>query len=606
MRPSLAYLPSPSQGVWHIGAIPLRAYALCIIAGIVVAIWMGERRWQARGGSPGTVSDVAVLAVIFGLIGGRVYHVATDPELYFGDGKHPADVFKVWEGGLGIWGAISLGAVGAWIGCRARGISLRTYADVVVPGVAVAQAIGRFGNWFNQELFGKPTTLPWGLKIDPVRPNTVPGAEAYHPTFLYEAIWDVGLAGVLIWAERRFKLGRGRVIALYVMGYPLGRIWIESLRIDTTNHIFGLRLNIWTCIIVFAAGLVLFLTSTGPREEIIEPATATAAAADDAEATGTGTAVEADSAVDTEAEPAVGTEAEPAADTEVDSAADTEAEPAADTEAEPAPAAGSDAGGDAEPAATAEADAATPDAETKSDTPAEAGTPAVAGAPAVAGSAAEAGSEAEADRAAVAGSPADSAAEAGSPAGVPATAGAAATLDVPAEPDVPAEAESGAPVEAGSTAKLDLPAEPATPAPAQPPADAETAGSVAEAPAPAKTAAAKSPAKAAPAKAAPAKTARAKAAPAKAAPAKAAAGKTTPAKAPAKTARAKAAPAKAGPEQAGAAPEAEKATTAEPPGTAAGEATTGTAGSGAAQPDGPAGSGSGATADSGNGVNAKA
>src|SRR5439155_25653209 len=254
-----AYLPSPSQGVWHLGPVPIRAYALCIVAGIVAAIWIGERRWVARGGRRGTVSDIAVWAVVFGLVGGRLYHVLTDPELYFGAGRHPLDAFRVWEGGLGIWGAISLGGVGAWIGCRRRGIRFAPYADAVAPGVAVAQAIGRLGNWFNQELFGRPTTLPWGLKIDAGRPNTVPGAAAYHPTFLYEALWDLGLAGLLVWADRRWKLGRGRLFALYVMGYTVGRIWIEALRIDTANTILGLRLNIWTSVVVFAGALVYFL-----------------------------------------------------------------------------------------------------------------------------------------------------------------------------------------------------------------------------------------------------------------------------------------------------------------------------------------------------------
>ena len=267
----LASFPSPSRAVWDLGPIPIRAYALCIIAGIIAAIWIAERRWVARGGKRGTVSDIAVWAVIFGLVGGRLYHVISDNELYFRAGRDPWRAFYVWEGGLGVWGAIALGGVGAWIGCRRRGIKLPPFADAAAPGIAVAQGIGRLGNYFNQELFGRPTDLPWGVRIDPDRPSTVPGATAYHPAFLYEMLWDFGLAGVLIWVDRRYKMGRGRVFALYVMGYTAGRVWIEMLRIDTANHVLGLRLNVWTSILVFAGGLVYFLLHPGPRETVVEP-----------------------------------------------------------------------------------------------------------------------------------------------------------------------------------------------------------------------------------------------------------------------------------------------------------------------------------------------
>jgi prolipoprotein diacylglyceryl transferase len=327
VRADLAYLPSPSQGVWLHGAI--KAYALCIVLGIIVAVWMGERRWVARGGQRGQVSDVAIRAVILGLIGGRLYHVITDWELYFGSGRHPVDALKVWNGGLGIWGAISLGALGAYWGCRVEKIPFRAYADAVVPGVAVAQAIGRWGNWFNQELFGRPTTLPWGLKIDPSRPDTVPGAEAYHPTFLYESLWDLGLAGVLIWADRRFTLGRGRVLALYVMGYPLGRIWIEALRIDSAHHVLGLRLNIWTSILVFLGGLALFLLSKGPREVLAAPAGAEADAGGTVAAGDGDDAAENADAAEADAEAGEGTaegEAGEAAEGEADEAGEADGE----------------------------------------------------------------------------------------------------------------------------------------------------------------------------------------------------------------------------------------------------------------------------------------
>jgi prolipoprotein diacylglyceryl transferase len=295
--------------VWDLGPIPIRAYALCIIAGIIAAIWIAERRWVARGGRRGTVSDIAVWAVIFGLIGGRLYHVITDNELYFRAGRDPWRALYVWEGGLGVWGAIALGGVGAWIGCRRRGIKLPPFADAAAPGIAVAQGIGRLGNYFNQELFGRPTDLPWAVRIDPDRPSTVPGATGYHPTFLYELLWDFGLAGVLIYVDRRFRMGRGRVFALYVMGYTAGRVWIEMLRIDTANHVLGLRLNVWTSIIVFAGGLAYFLLHRGPRETVVEPspetATPTGSAAD------TPAAEEADPADTTGAKPESATDAEP-------------------------------------------------------------------------------------------------------------------------------------------------------------------------------------------------------------------------------------------------------------------------------------------------------
>src|SRR3954462_7689973 len=250
----LASIPSPSQGVWHIGPLPVRGYALCLILGVIVAVWFGDRRWIARGGRPGTVGDVAVWAVPFGLVGGRLYHVLTDPELYFGEGKSPITALYIWRGGLGIWGAISLGALGAYLGCRRNRCSFRAYADALAPGIALAQAVGRFGNWFNQELYGKPTDLPWGLEIDPA--HRVDGYQQYdtfQPTFLYECLWDIGVAALVIWADRRFRLGHGRAFALYVAAYCAGRAWIEYLRIDPVeaNDVFGLRLNVWTSIVVF-------------------------------------------------------------------------------------------------------------------------------------------------------------------------------------------------------------------------------------------------------------------------------------------------------------------------------------------------------------------
>ncbi|MES4888538.1 prolipoprotein diacylglyceryl transferase [Streptomyces sp. NPDC096012] len=267
----LAYIPSPSRGVLYLGPIPLRGYAFCIIIGVFVAVWLGNKRWVARGGRSGTVADIAVWAVPFGLVGGRLYHVITDYELYFSDGRDWVDAFKVWEGGLGIWGAIALGAVGAWIGARRRGVPLPAYADAVAPGIAFAQAIGRWGNWFNQELYGRETHVPWALHITSAEGGRVPGY--YHPTFLYESLWCVGVGLLVIWADRRFVLGHGRAFALYVAAYCVGRGWIEYMRVDDAHHILGLRLNDWTALAVFLLAVAYMVVSSKKRpgrEAVVE------------------------------------------------------------------------------------------------------------------------------------------------------------------------------------------------------------------------------------------------------------------------------------------------------------------------------------------------
>jgi prolipoprotein diacylglyceryl transferase len=283
----LAAIPSPTQSVWHLGPLPIHAYALCIIAGILFALWLTNRRWQERGGHAEEIWDIGGWAILFGILGGRLYHVITDPELYFEGkpGTSPVDAFKIWDGGLGIWGAVAHGAFGAWIGCRRKGASLAVFADAAAPGVVIAQAMGRWGNWFNNELYGGATSLPWGLKVhcmDIVTGHLAPygtadGGQVCHgsalvpgtfqPTFLYECIWDVALGLTLLYLDRRLRLGRGNVMALYVMGYTLGRVWIEALREDHANHILGLRLNIWTCAVVFLLGLAWFLRHGGFRAE---------------------------------------------------------------------------------------------------------------------------------------------------------------------------------------------------------------------------------------------------------------------------------------------------------------------------------------------------
>ncbi|MFC6697836.1 prolipoprotein diacylglyceryl transferase [Nocardioides daphniae] len=255
-------IPSPDQGVWHLGPVPLRAYALCIILGVVVAVWMGERRWVARGGQPGDVQDLALWAVPFGLVGGRLYHVVTDHQLYFGDGNDPITALYVWRGGLGIWGAIALGALGVVIGARLKGIKVLPFLDALAPGVLLAQGIGRWGNWFNQELYGRPTDLPWGLEIDDAhRPYDYVGADVvFHPTFLYESLWALAGCLLLLWLDRRRRFAPGQLVALYVMVYTAGRVWIENLRIDSVQYddLLGLRLNSWTSILLFAVALVCF------------------------------------------------------------------------------------------------------------------------------------------------------------------------------------------------------------------------------------------------------------------------------------------------------------------------------------------------------------
>ncbi|WP_025617939.1 prolipoprotein diacylglyceryl transferase [Salinispora cortesiana] len=276
----LAALPSPTTAVWQLGPVPIRAYALCILVGIVVACWVTERRLRQRGVAPGAVLDIAVWAVPAGIIGARIYHVISSPEKYFGTGGEPLKAFAIWEGGLGIWGAVAGGALGAWYAARQLGIPFAVVADALAPGLPLAQAIGRLGNWFNNELYGGLTTLPWGLEIHRMDPETgralrddagTPILEAglYHPTFAYEALWNLGVATLVFLLDRRLKLGRGRAFALYVLGYTAGRFWIEMIRTDDANMILGLRLNVWTAAVVFLGALIYFVRVRGPREYLI-------------------------------------------------------------------------------------------------------------------------------------------------------------------------------------------------------------------------------------------------------------------------------------------------------------------------------------------------
>ena len=271
---TLLFIPSPPRAVWELAGFPIRAYAVCIIAGILVAMMIANRRWRARGGSTDSLEVVVAVAVPMGIVGARLYHVITDYHLYFGPGRNPVNALKIWEGGLGVWGAIAFGALGAWLVARRRQIRFPALLDAVAPALLVAQAIGRLGNWFNQELFGRPTTVPWALEIAPqYRPAGFEQFSTFHPTFLYELLWNLAAAAALVWLDRRFRLGHGKVFALYVMLYTAGRFWIEALRIDTVTEIAGFRLNNYTSLILFLAALVwlVWLVRYRPgREAVVE------------------------------------------------------------------------------------------------------------------------------------------------------------------------------------------------------------------------------------------------------------------------------------------------------------------------------------------------
>ncbi|MDO5075865.1 prolipoprotein diacylglyceryl transferase [Corynebacterium sp.] len=273
----LAAIPSPPQGVWYLGPIPIRAYALCIIAGIFVAVWLTRRRYVARGGDADVVLDAAMVAVPAGIIGGRLYHVATDYDKYFCSTCNPVDALKITNGGLGIMGAVALGVAAVAVLMRRKGLKLAPLADAAAPGIVLAQGIGRLGNWFNQELYGRETDVPWALEIyyrvdqsgnfAPLTGvSTGEVMATVHPTFLYELLWNVAVCLFLVWADRQFKLGRGRVFALYVASYALGRFFIEFMRTDAATMVLGLRINTISSAVLLIGGFVAFFLMKGPRE----------------------------------------------------------------------------------------------------------------------------------------------------------------------------------------------------------------------------------------------------------------------------------------------------------------------------------------------------
>ncbi|KLU09253.1 MULTISPECIES: prolipoprotein diacylglyceryl transferase [unclassified Kocuria] len=268
--PVRAGIPSPDWSGFSLGPLTVHAYALCILAGIAAAMWLTLRRWKDRGLDPEIVWDVVMWAVPAGIVGARAYHVLiTDPAGYFGPGADPVDALRIWEGGLGIMGAVAFGAAAAWWVCRRHGVSLAVFADAAAPGLLLAQAIGRWGNWFNQELFGRPTTLPWGLEIDPAGANFPAGLPAdtlFHPTFLYESLWNLAGVVLLLALDRRFRLDGGRLFALYLVHYGIGRMLIELfLRIDPSLMVLGLRVHVWTSLGLVLLGLVLFAAVTVRR-----------------------------------------------------------------------------------------------------------------------------------------------------------------------------------------------------------------------------------------------------------------------------------------------------------------------------------------------------
>jgi len=256
------FIPTPSTSTLELGFFTFHYYALCILLGIIAAISLTKRRYVGLGGKSSDISDLAIVVIPAGIVGGRIYHVITSPAKYFGENGSPISAFEIWKGGLGIWGAISLGALAAYVFYKIRGLTLpfSSLADAIAPGLLVAQGIGRFGNWFNSELFGRPTTLPWGLEIDFAhRPVGYENFATFHPTFLYEALWCFFIAILILKLPALARLvGTGGIFFFYVAAYCFGRLFIEAIRIDEANSILGLRINIWVSLLIFLGAATLF------------------------------------------------------------------------------------------------------------------------------------------------------------------------------------------------------------------------------------------------------------------------------------------------------------------------------------------------------------
>lgn len=269
---TLAYIPSPTISQFSIGPATIHIYALCILMGIVLAVWITTTRWKKLGGNFDQVLDITLVSVPAGIIGARLYHIITTPERFFGPDGDWAEMFRIWNGGLGIWGGVLFGALAAWAWCRHKHYPMALLADAIAPGLLVAQAVGRLGNWFNQELYGAPTTLPWGLKLNMEGTAighseqcydgaTCPSGTLFHPTFLYEMIWNLIGAAIIVYigSKAMKRLKAGSLFAVYIMWYTLGRTWIESLRIDYAHEFLGVRINVWVSMAVFVLGAVSFI-----------------------------------------------------------------------------------------------------------------------------------------------------------------------------------------------------------------------------------------------------------------------------------------------------------------------------------------------------------
>jgi prolipoprotein diacylglyceryl transferase len=272
MRLLIAFIPSPHSGSVSLGPLQLHMYGLTLLVAILACIWLTGHRWVKMGGDWDLVTRVAVWGVGFGVVGARLYHDITS----WSEVPTPKwkGIWEVWEGGLGVWGGILLGTIAGAVVVRRSGYSITKFMDAAAPGLLLAQGIGRIGNWWNQELFGKPTTLPWGLKIDPGhRPIQYFDRATFHPTFLYELIWDFAGVALLLYIDRRFKLRPPSLFALYISYYCFGRFFEELIRVDPAHHIAGLRLNAWVSLIVFVCSTAFFIwwQRRDPARHVREP-----------------------------------------------------------------------------------------------------------------------------------------------------------------------------------------------------------------------------------------------------------------------------------------------------------------------------------------------
>ena len=284
-------IPSPDVSFIELGPFRIHFYALFILTGIILALILTESRLRSRGAEAGVALDISLWAIPFGILGGRFFHVITHPNDYFFEGADLLAVFRIWEGGLAIYGALMFGALGAFIGARQSGLKFVSYLDAVAPGVLLAQAVGRWGNYFNNELFGLPTDLPWGLEIssnNPAYPAGLPEGVLFHPTFLYESIWSLAGVALLLAADKRFNLRWGKMLGLYLVYYSIGRIWVEAIRIDPSEVLLGLRINIWSAIAGILVGLAILLLQSrrhpGLEASVYRPGKEPKAPAVDAEA----------------------------------------------------------------------------------------------------------------------------------------------------------------------------------------------------------------------------------------------------------------------------------------------------------------------------------